>query len=264
MNQCIILIAFLFITNALITKHCQCNQIRNQFSCMLHQKCQWKSNSCQNASCKEFHHVSVCSQNKECFYNPLDDRCQELTDCSMLTATSNEECSYQSKYCGIYNPALKQCQILNFKPCNMHTTQWECLNVAQPCYWINQQCQEFDCALLKSQKECNGYHHYLCNWSIENQQCIHASCHQQPIFDCTFIVKKFNIGYLIQPCLVDYSEGQAKCREATLSELSPITCSLNTDNAAAWSDMRLDRGSCQECDVCIIKILVLTLLMMIF
>ncbi|CAK72732.1 unnamed protein product (macronuclear) [Paramecium tetraurelia] len=226
--------------------------------------CKWKSNSCQFKRCEEIISVQECYRLKYCFYNSIDQKCQELTDCSMLTAASQTECTDQSMYCGIYNSELKQCQALSIKNCNMYTTQQECQyrSQYQECSWKNQQCQEFDCTVLKSQKECLQYY-YICIWVIENQQCIPASCYQKPITDCSFVIGVQNYQFFFQPCLVDYSEGQGKCRDANLSELSPLTCSLNTGNAATWSDKRLDSGSCQECDVYIIKILVITLLMMI-
>ncbi|CAD8138626.1 unnamed protein product [Paramecium pentaurelia] len=244
---------------------CTCNQIKNQYSCMLNIECQWKFNNCETKSCTQLYYHSNCRLNQNCYYNYMNQSCEELIDCSLLNATSDNECREQSIYCGLYNPTSKQCYKLEYKECNLYTTQSECkyFNEGQYCLWINEQCQNFDCTLIKSQQKCHGFFE-SCYWEIDNQKCIQTKCDHKSISECSFIFQRQKTYNILQACQIDYSKVPATCKNASISELSPIACTLNSKFFATWSDESFDRGFCQLCnDDQIVNILVIALLIII-
>ncbi|CAD8076582.1 unnamed protein product [Paramecium sonneborni] len=226
----------------------------------------WNNTSCQNRNCSNIHYKSQCLEDYGCFYNSISRNCQYLTDCNQLNATSTLECASQSKFCGLFNTSSKQCYHLTIASCTSYTVQQECLYFAQGqlCKWNNQQCQDFNCNSVENQSQCDLYALY-CTWDIKNQICIQATCDNKHTSECTFIFSKdINQNQsIIQPCYIDQSDRPAQCKNASLSDLSPLTCSLNTFSYAKWNDESLESGSCQFCQANLINIIGLALLIMI-
>ncbi|CAD8054341.1 unnamed protein product [Paramecium sonneborni] len=252
--------------NLVQDKKCTCNQIVNQQACQLNQNCLWNNTSCQNKSCSEIYYKSQCINNLGCFFNNSANSCQKLTNCNQINTTSTSDCASQSKYCGLYNTTSKECYSLTITACSSYTVQQECLysNQDQLCYWTNSQCQDFNCQFLGNQSQCNLYSIY-CTWDFNNTQCIAATCDNKPTSECTFVLQKQSSQNqtTLQPCFIDQSKKPALCRDATVSDLSPFECTLNTFNYATWNDESLETGSCQYCYAYLINILSLALLIMI-
>ncbi|CAD8132094.1 unnamed protein product [Paramecium pentaurelia] len=267
MIQFIIPLTFLIYTTAIVVNQknqCLCTDYKNQYECALNQQCIWNTTNCIKKSCGDFYYPLQCKNKKECFYYAQNSSCLDLTNCSSLNSTSTSQCESQSSYCGMYNSTAKECYSLTTNPCSQYTTQSECLysGQGQLCLWENTQCQDFNCTLLDSQTQCQTYNLY-CTWILNNQTCVSATCDNKPTSECTLFLSRNNNSTYIQPCYVDYSEKPAKCRDASLSDLSPFTCSLNTLNFATWNNVELDSGSCELCYAPLIQIISLAILIMI-
>ncbi|CAK60549.1 unnamed protein product (macronuclear) [Paramecium tetraurelia] len=259
--------AFIFNTTAINInqkKKCDCISYLNDFECNLNQQCMWINSACQTKTCSQFYYPFQCKSSQGCFYNPKDNTCGVYAECSQLTATSQQDCESQSYYCGLYNTTSKVCQSLPLNACPQYTVQQECLysGQGQLCLWSDNQCQDFNCSLINTQSQCQTYNLY-CTWMINTQQCVTATCDNKAPSECTLFLSKNGNNTDIQPCYVDYSATPAKCRDASLSDLSAYTCSLNTLNYALWNNGNLHSGSCELCYAPLIQIIILAILIMI-
>ncbi|CAD8046974.1 unnamed protein product [Paramecium primaurelia] len=238
---------------------CSCSQILNQSECK-YPFCNWSNNQCVQNSCTNIQNQFECSQQRYCYWQISQNRCNpislQLNFCTTLKGNSSLECLAQSINCPSTLNGV--CQDRSYlQTCSSITTQAACANsIGQEgyCTYNNQACHVISsCSSIQNYNYCVGLQHF-CIWNTTINECTTITCSSiSEKENCTYIFENLNSSSIK---LCEWNEATTQCQNATSTTLTNKTidsCHLETGGTYHWSNTQ-NKGYCISCSLDLIKL----------